>query len=442
MKIKKILSSLTLLLIPISVVSCFPLKASENKLKKEDLTKNNYGNNEEQYTKFMEELFGFLDKYELDNNFSNNVYWPNHLIENRFWAPDDGDDYEPRTWKDLFKLSNIRDFQQFIANPINNKEKHLSLDSLQKLFELSFLNGEKLNDVLKTVDLYVYQLIDSPYEYKKYKTLPIYIKKQSNVIYINHIWQGVIKEHFKYLVPGHPSNGQYPYYWKIVRVPKNKQVKIKRIDQFEKIQEIKDELASKYNNSDNQLFYNFLTQKNEKIFDFFVKNQTKNKIIAKSPWFLNKLASSSLISYDKPFLENYTTQITNPSDFQSFVNKVRNLDSSQTSRQISFNFRKSFLNGQTLDRVLKNNNIFILETWKPMYFSDWLLVKKQDNNNIYLTTAKTSDFEFEEQLQDHFSFDKVGFQAIVVPKTQKITFNYKTNFKELNQDFIKQESEN
>ncbi|MXR10147.1 hypothetical protein DR086_01595, partial [Mycoplasma hyopneumoniae] len=119
-------------------------------------------------------------------------------------------------------------------------------------------------------------------------------------------------------------------------------------------------------------------------------------------------------------------------------------------------FEEKFLNSEKLDEFLKNNNIFIYETWErigyepfwggvlqpispPTNFSkraEWekLVLRKTENNNIFLTAIFQTDLTLNFVRSPESSFDKVAFQILAFPKDKNVVFDKKVSRLELIED--------
>ncbi|WP_404924469.1 hypothetical protein [Mesomycoplasma hyopneumoniae] len=206
---------------------------------------------------------------------------------------------------------------------------------------------------------------------------------------------------------------------------------------------------------------------------------TKNKISTSSPTFMFNIIDFSQeinnIKTLKPKILDLITNKINPWS-NSFLPKkhviIKNIDEFKTTiidrilkldpklkldqNDLISDFEEKFLNSEKLDEFLKNNNIFIYETWErigyepfwggvlqpispPTNFSkraEWekLVLRKTENNNIFLTAIFQTDLTLNFVRSPESSFEKVAFQILAFPKDKNVVFDKKVSRLELIED--------
>ncbi|MDW2921737.1 hypothetical protein R7X17_03630, partial [Mesomycoplasma ovipneumoniae] len=163
--------------------------------------------------------------------------------------------------------------------------------------------------------------------------------------------------------------------------------------------------------------------------------------------------------WSNSFLPKKHAIIRNIDEFKTtIIDRISKLDPKLKIDQndLISDFEQKFLNGEKLDEFLKNNNIFIYETWErigyerfwgtvlqhispPTNFSkraEWekLVFRKTENNNIFLTTIFKTDLTLNFNTIPESSFEKVAFQILAFPKNKSIIFDKNVSRLELMED--------
>nr|WP_318051999.1 hypothetical protein [Mesomycoplasma ovipneumoniae] len=195
------------------------------------------------------------------------------------------------------------------------------------------------------------------------------------------------------------------------------------------------------------------------IFDIIYFSQRFNNIKTLKPKILD-LITDKIKPWSNSFLPKKHAIIKNIDEFNTtIIDRILKLDPKLKLDQndLISDFEQKFLNGEKLNEFLKNNNIFIYETWERMGYwppSKWwpanpisaptnfpknvewekLVLRKTENNNIFLTTIFETDLTLNFNWSPESSFDKVAFQVLAFPKNKNIVFDKNVSRLELIQD--------
>ncbi|MCI8298302.1 hypothetical protein FEF31_01495, partial [Mesomycoplasma hyopneumoniae] len=235
---------------------------------------------------------------------------------------------------------------------------------------------------------------------------------------------------------------------------KNIDYKRKKILIEGEARKIYNKLAKKYNLSKNKISTSYPSF----MFNIINFSQEINNIKTLKPKILD-LITNKINPWSNSFLPKKHVIIKNIDEFKTtIIDRILKLDPKLKLDQndLISDFEEKFLNSEKLDEFLKNNNIFIYETWErigyepfwgrvlqpispPTNFSkrvEWekLVLRKTENNNIFLTTIFKTDLTLNFNTNPESSFDKVAFQILAFPKDKNIVFDKKVSRLELIED--------
>ncbi|MDW2933052.1 hypothetical protein, partial [Mesomycoplasma ovipneumoniae] len=219
--------------------------------------------------------------------------------------------------------------------------------------------------------------------------------------------------------------------------------KKKKISIEQEARKIYNKLAKKYNLSKNKISTSSLSF----IFNIIYFSQRINNIKTLKPKILD-LITNKINPWSNSFLPKKHAIIKNIDEFKTtIIDRISKLDHKLKLDQndLISDFEQKFLKGEKLNEFLKNNNIFIYETWERMGYwppSKWpanpisaptnfpksvewekLVLRKTENNNIFLTTIFETDLTLNFNWSPESSFDKVAFQILAFPKNKNIVFD-------------------
>ncbi|MDO6856916.1 hypothetical protein Q4504_00340 [Mesomycoplasma ovipneumoniae] len=373
----------------------------------------------------------------------------------------------------------IKNLEQFQKNIVNRTEEIIknnpnfakfNTSELKLEFEDKFLKGDLLEKVLEKNNI----IIMERGEYWMQTRVSHYYFEEngsSNIIATRLVPDYVIEGT---LVQPAMNFDDSPFF-NVIVYPKNKTITFREID------------GGIYT-GDNIIDYEehkklkILTEREaRKIYNKLAKkyNLPKNKISTSSPFFMSSIINFSQkinnIKTLKPKILDLITDKINPWS-NSFLQKkhaiIKNIDEFKATiidrilkldpelkidqNDLISDFEQKFLKGEKLDQFLKNNNIFIYETWERIgYESFWrltpdpipdpadvprrvewekLLLRKTENNNIFLTTIFQTDLTLNFVRSPESSFDKVAFQILAFPKDKNIVFDKNVSRLELIED--------
>ncbi|WP_341515395.1 hypothetical protein [Mesomycoplasma ovipneumoniae] len=372
----------------------------------------------------------------------------------------------------------IENLEQFQKNIVDRTEEiiknnpnfaNVNTSELKTEFEDKFLKGELLEKVLEKNNIIIRERV----RYSRPTRVTYYYFEEngsSNIIATRFV-PDYVKE--GELVQRTVVFDDSPFF-NVIVYPKNKTITFRDIDEkiyagdndkiidYEKkkilieteARKIYNKLAKKYNLSKNEisgLSPSFMF----KIIDF---SQEINNIKTLKPKILD-LITNKINPWSNSFLPNKYAIIRNIDEFKTtIIERISKLDPKLKIDQndLISDFEQKFLNGEKLDEFLKNNNIFIYETWErigyepfwgtvlqpispPTNFSkraEWekLVFRKTENNNIFLTTIFKTDLTLNFNTIPESSFEKVAFQTLAFPKNKSIVFDKNVSRLELMED--------
>ncbi|WP_434342207.1 hypothetical protein [Mesomycoplasma hyopneumoniae] len=377
--------------------------------------------------------------------------------------------------QDRLTIENLEQFQKIIVDRteeiIKNNPNIANVNSseLKSEFEDKFLKGELLEKVLEKNNI----IIDEHGSYSTSTRVTYYYFEENG---FSNIMATVFTP--DYIIDADLIEPAVVFkdspFFNVIVYPKNKTITFRKIE--EKIyngdtDEIKDykkkkilierearkiynKLAKKYNLSKNKIS----TSSPSFMFNIINFSQEINNIKTLKPKILD-LITNKINPWSNSFLPKKHTIIKNIDEFKTtIIDRILKLDPKLKLDQndLISDFEEKFLNGEKLDEFLKNNNIFIYETWErigyepfwgrvlqpispPTNFSkrvEWekLVLRKTENNNIFLTTIFQTDLTLNFNTNPESSFDKVAFQILAFPKDKNIVFDKKVSRLELIED--------
>ncbi|UVO15540.1 hypothetical protein KW512_01525 [Mesomycoplasma ovipneumoniae] len=380
--------------------------------------------------------------------------------------------------QDIITIENLEQFQKNIVNRTEEIIKNnpnfakVNTSGLKSEFEDKFLKGEPLEKVLEKNNIIIDENVRN---WMQTRVTHYYFEENgsSNIIATRLVPDYIIEGE---LVQPHVVFDDSPFF-NVIVYPKNKTITFRDIDEGIYIKDndtIKDSRnREKIIEREARKIYNKLTKK---------YNLSKNKISGSSPSFIFDIIDFSQeinnIKTLKPKILDLITDKIKPSS-NSFLPKkhaiIKNIDEFKTTiidrilkldpkleidqNDLISDFEQKFLNGEKLDEFLKNNNIFIYETWERIgYESFWrltpdpipdpadfpkrvewekLLLRKTEDNNIFLTTVFETDLTLNFVGSPKSSFEKVAFQILAFPKNKNIVFDKNVRRLELIDDLKK-----
>ncbi|MDW2833909.1 hypothetical protein [Mesomycoplasma ovipneumoniae] len=372
-------------------------------------------------------------------------------------------------------IENLEQFQKNIVDRteeiINNNPNFAKMNTseLKSEFEDKFLKGELLEKVLEKNNIIIRERV----RYSRPTRVTYYYFEEngfSNITATRFMPDYIIEGE---LVQRDVVFDDSPFF-NVIVYPKNKTITFRDIDEkiyagdndkiidYEKkkilieteARKIYNKLAKKYNLSKNEISGSspsFMSS----IIDF---RQEINNIKTLKPKILD-LITDKINPWSNSFLPNKHAIIKNIDEFKTtIIERISKLDPKLKIDQndLISDFEQKFLNGKKLDEFLKNNNIFIYETWErigyepfwgtvlqpispPTNFSkraEWekLVFRKTENNNIFLTTIFKTDLTLNFNTIPESSFEKVAFQILAFPKNKSIVFDKNVSRLELMED--------
>ncbi|WP_069097990.1 hypothetical protein [Mesomycoplasma ovipneumoniae] len=372
-------------------------------------------------------------------------------------------------------IENLEQFQKNIVDRteeiINNNSNFAKMNTseLKSEFEDKFLKGELLEKVLEKNNIIIRERV----RYSRPTRVTYYYFEEngfSNITATRFMPDYIIEGE---LVQRDVVFDDSPFF-NVIVYPKNKTITFRDIDEkiyagdndkiidYEKkkilieteARKIYNKLAKKYNLSKNEISGSspsFMSS----IIDF---RQEINNIKTLKPKILD-LITDKINPWSNSFLPNKHAIIKNIDEFKTtIIERISKLDPKLKIDQndLISDFEQKFLNGKKLDEFLKNNNIFIYETWErigyepfwgtvlqpispPTNFSkraEWekLVFRKTENNNIFLTTIFKTDLTLNFNTIPESSFEKVAFQILAFPKNKSIVFDKNVSRLELMED--------
>ncbi len=372
----------------------------------------------------------------------------------------------------------IENLEQFQKNIVDRTEEiiknnpnfaKMNTSELKSEFEDKFLKGELLEKVLEKNNIIIRERV----RYSRPTRVTYYYFEEngfSNITATRFIPDFVIDS--KLIEPDVVFDDS-PFF-NVIVYPKNKTITFRDIDEkiyagdndkiidYEKekilieteARKIYNKLAKKYNLSKNEISSSspsFMSI----IIDF---SQEINNIKTLKPKILD-LITNRINPWSNSFLPKKHAIIKNIDEFKTtIIDRILKLDPRLKIDQndLIFDFEQKFLDGEKLDEFLKNNNIFIYETWERIgYESFWrwvphsipdpnnypkrvewekLVLRKTEDNNIFLTPIFKTDLTLNFVRSPKSSFDKVAFQILAFPKDKNIVFDKNVSRLELIED--------
>ncbi|WNM17312.1 hypothetical protein RNM28_04080 [Mesomycoplasma ovipneumoniae] len=378
--------------------------------------------------------------------------------------------------QDIITIENLEQFQKNIVNRTeeiiknNPNFANVNTSDLKSEFEDKFLKGEPLEKVLEKNNIIIDENVRN---WMQTRVTYYYFEENgfSNITATRLVPDYVIEGE---LVQPHLVFDDSPFF-NVIVYPKNKTITFREIDggiytgdniiDYEEQKELKilterearkiyNKLAKKYNLPKNKIS----TYSPSFIFDIIDFSQKINNIKTLKPKILD-LITNKINPWSNSFLPKKHAIIKNIDEFKTtIIDRISKLDPELKIDQndLISDFEQKFLKGEKLGEFLKNNNIFIYETWERIgYESFWrltpgpipdpadvprrvewekLLLRKTENNNIFLTTIFQTDLTLNFVRSPESSFDKVAFQILAFPKDKNIVFDKNVSRLELIDD--------
>ncbi|WP_069097377.1 hypothetical protein [Mesomycoplasma ovipneumoniae] len=372
----------------------------------------------------------------------------------------------------------IENLEQFQKNIVDRTEEiiknnpnfaNVNTSELKTEFEDKFLKGELLEKVLEKNNIIIRERV----RYSRPTRVTYYYFEEngsSNIIATRFV-PDYVKE--GELVQRTVVFDDSPFF-NVIVYPKNKTITFRDIDEkiyagdndkiidYEKkkilieteARKIYNKLAKKYNLSKNEISGSSPSF----MFDIIHFSQRINNIKTLKPKILD-LITNKINPWSNSFLPKKHAIIKNIDEFKTtIIDRILKLDPKLKIDQndLISDFEQKFLNREKLDEFLKNNNIFIYETWERMGYwppSKWpanpisaptnfpknmewekLVLRKTENNNIFLTTIFETDLTLNFNTISESSFEKVAFQILAFPKDKNIVFYKNVSRLELMED--------
>ncbi|MCP9306594.1 hypothetical protein [Mesomycoplasma ovipneumoniae] len=372
----------------------------------------------------------------------------------------------------------IENLEQFQKNIVDRTEEiiknnpnfaKMNTSELKTEFEDKFLKGELLEKVLEKNNIIIRERV----RYSRPTRVTYYYFEEngsSNIIATRFV-PDYVKE--GELVQRTVVFDDSPFF-NVIVYPKNKTITFRDIDEkiyagdndkiidYEKkkilieaeAKKIYNKLAKKYNLSKNEISGSSPSF----MFDIIHFSQRINNIKTLKPKILD-LITNKINPWSNSFLPKKHAIIKNIDEFKTtIIERISKLDPKLKIDQndLISDFEQKFLNREKLDEFLKNNNIFIYETWERMGYwppSKWpanpisaptnfpknmewekLVLRKTENNNIFLTTIFETDLTLNFTISPDSSFEKVAFQILAFPKNKDIVFDKNISRVELIED--------
>ncbi|WP_404913629.1 hypothetical protein NBX26_02315 [Mesomycoplasma hyopneumoniae] len=372
----------------------------------------------------------------------------------------------------------IENLEQFQKNIVDRTEEiiknnpniaNVNSSELKSEFEDKFLKGELLEKVLEKNNI----IIGERGRYWKPTRVTYYYFEENG--FSNIIATGFTPDYIidaKLIEPAVVFDDS-PFF-NVIVYPKNKTITFRNIE--EKIytghndknidykkkkiliegeaRKIYNKLAKKYNLSKNKISSSYPSF----MFNIINFSQEINNIKTLKPKILD-LITNKINPWSNSFLPKKHTIIKNIDEFKTtIIDRILKLDPKLKLDQNNLisDFEEKFLNSEKLDEFLKNNNIFIYETWERIGYEpfwrwvphtipdptnfpktvEWekLVLRKTENNNIFLTTIFKTDLTLNFIRSPESSFEKVAFQILAFPKDKNIVFDKKVSRLELIED--------
>ncbi|WP_341488296.1 hypothetical protein [Mesomycoplasma ovipneumoniae] len=378
--------------------------------------------------------------------------------------------------QDIITIENLEQFEKNIVNRTEEIIKNnpnfakFNTSELKSEFEDKFLKGEPLEKVLEKNNIIIDENVRN--------------WMQTRVSYYYFEEKGSSSIIATRLVPDYVIEGELNQptvvfddspFFNVIVYPKNKTITFREIDggiytddniiDYEEqkklkiltereVRKIYNKLAKKYNLPKNKIS----TYSPSFIFDIIDFSQKINNIKTLKPKILD-LITNKINPWSNSFLPKKHAIIKNIDEFKTtIIDRILKLDPELKIDQndLISDFEQKFLKGEKLGEFLKNNNIFIYETWERIgYESFWrltpdlipdpadvprrvewekLLLRKTENNNIFLTTIFQTDLTLNFVRSPESSFDKVAFQILAFPKDKNIVFDKNVSRLELIDD--------
>ncbi|WP_341492131.1 hypothetical protein [Mesomycoplasma ovipneumoniae] len=378
--------------------------------------------------------------------------------------------------QDIITIENLEQFQKNIVNRTeeiiknNPNFANVNTSDLKSEFEDKFLKGEPLEKVLEKNNIIIDENVRN--------------WMQTRVTYYYFEENGFSNITATRLVPDYVIEGELVQpamnfddspFFNVIVYPKNKTITFREIDggiytddniiDYEEQKKLKilierearkiyNKLAKKYNLPKNKIS----TYSSSFIFDIIDFSQKINNIKTLKPKIID-LITNKINPWSNSFLPKKHAIIKNIDEFKTtIIDRILKLDPELKIDQndLISDFEQKFLKSEKLGEFLKNNNIFIYETWERIgYESFWrltpdpipdpadvprrvewekLLLRKTENNNIFLTTIFQTDLTLNFVRSPESSFDKVAFQILAFPKDKNIVFDKNVSRLELIDD--------
>ncbi|MCN0157801.1 hypothetical protein [Mesomycoplasma ovipneumoniae] len=378
--------------------------------------------------------------------------------------------------QDIITIENLEQFEKNIINRTEEIIKNnpnfakFNTSELKSEFEDKFLKGEPLEKVLEKNNIIIDENVRN---WMQTRVSHYYFEENGSS---NIIATRLVPD---YVIEGELNQPTVVFddspFFNVIVYPKNKTITFREIDggiytddniiDYEEQKKLKilterearkiyNKLAKKYNLPKNKISTSYPSF----IFDIIDFSQKINNIKTLKPKILD-LITDKINPWSNSFLPKKHAIIKNIDEFKTtIIDRILKLDPELKIDQndLISDFEQKFLKGEKLGEFLKNNNIFIYETWErigyesfwrltpdpipdPATFSrrvEWekLLLRKTENNNIFLTTIFKTDLTLNFVRSPESSFEKVAFQILTFPKDKNIVFDKNVSRLELIED--------
>ncbi|ATP59758.1 hypothetical protein [Mesomycoplasma dispar] len=354
------------------------------------------------------------------------------------------------------RIETLDQFQKIVVNKTveltKNYPKHLMIPDFQarKEFEEKFLNGKNVEKILEKNNIYLSETgnVRVPDFYRN----NYYFEKDESPDNLNI----VLLSPFSILggteIPLGLANGS-PYLKTIV-YPKNKKLVFKILSEYAGITKLSDlELVRAARKIYNKLEKKYKLPKNEVgtysdhfTLDLADFSQKENRIKILKPKVLD-LVSKKIDPWNNSFFPEKKIIIKNSQEFkEKILDRILKIDPAAKidETNLILDFETKFLDSKKLDDILKNNNIFIYETWNQISYNshngeiEKLVPRKTENNKIFLSKIIDVDFVLSYvDRRNNPTFDEVAFQVFLFPKDKNIVFEKNVERFELKNDLVK-----
>ncbi|TDV24262.1 hypothetical protein BCF59_0216 [Mycoplasmopsis mustelae] len=357
-------------------------------------------------------------------------------------------------YKNFFKDSNFKkitskkDFEKEILSRINvlyskiDVPKILSDDEVTKIFEIDFLKGQKLNNVLENKDILIFETKDDRFNWRLIQYLFDFDTNKNNngkinILQINPLLLSNIK-------PGIQTTDKLSdrQIFTVMLLPKSKDFEIKYTSEQEN-----DKLFNDLYDKFGYKVEKFIKQQDSDIVNQLIdKIQEKQDIKFQRLSFLGSLKTESLSNLQQ---NSDILTINNSNEFDEYilnpllkVSQENQLDLS--SKDIKTKFEKEYLNDQGINYILKNNKIIVqrivnTDNWISLNVPNRIIKYTSDSNKLSLAYVSDRIFNYTFSISDYNYRPKneIFYQVLVVSKNTAIKTKGLLGYKEANDFLIK-----